>query len=201
MLLALHRRATRSHRPSMALTPAAAFYRASGLVLLTHMRHTSHTASRSGSLRLDARCADHPAPESEVCQGLMTKTAPQALGVPHNRFGSAWRQHSFLDTSHGHGDFNRSWMWYTETAIKDAIERACSPWTGQEIHSKQGSNSRTSNMSHHVAPTSSHGFVCTGSTIGKSGAISSSIPISSPSLPASPSTLADLRHLGGGVTG
>src|SRR6266851_5941925 len=73
---------------------------------LAHMRHTSHTASRSGSLRLDARCADHPAPESEVCQGLMTKTAPQALGVPHNRFGSAWRQHSFLDTSHGHGDFN-----------------------------------------------------------------------------------------------
>jgi hypothetical protein len=32
MLLALHRRATRSHRPSMAMPPAAANYRASGLV-------------------------------------------------------------------------------------------------------------------------------------------------------------------------
>src|SRR5271156_5949400 len=33
MLLALHRQATRSHRPSMAMPLAAALYRASGLVL------------------------------------------------------------------------------------------------------------------------------------------------------------------------
>jgi hypothetical protein len=33
MLLALHRQATRSHRPSMAMPLAAAPYRASGLVL------------------------------------------------------------------------------------------------------------------------------------------------------------------------
>src|SRR5258707_12447335 len=33
MLLALHRRATRSHRPSMAMPLAAAPYRAAGLVL------------------------------------------------------------------------------------------------------------------------------------------------------------------------
>jgi hypothetical protein len=32
MLLALHRQATRSHRPSMAMPLAAAPYRASGLV-------------------------------------------------------------------------------------------------------------------------------------------------------------------------
>src|SRR5258708_38103247 len=47
MLVTLHRRATRSHRPSMAMPPAAVPYRASGLVLW----HKTDTAIASLDVR------------------------------------------------------------------------------------------------------------------------------------------------------
>src|SRR6476660_267256 len=43
MLLALHREATRFHRPCMVVPLAAVPCRASGLDLLTHLRHWPHT--------------------------------------------------------------------------------------------------------------------------------------------------------------
>ena len=52
MLLALHRRATRSHRPSMAMPLAAAPYRASGLV----HRHETDLSGR----RTDVRFSNRP---------------------------------------------------------------------------------------------------------------------------------------------
>src|ERR1700730_3757059 len=51
MLLALHRQATRSHRPSMAMPLAAAPYRASGLVLW----HFSDMSGLAGEVRFYLR--------------------------------------------------------------------------------------------------------------------------------------------------
>ena len=92
MLLALHRQATRSHRPSMAMPLAAALYRASGLVPWheTDMPKWSlyvRSWGRSGHL------AARPRRPSLTRSGTFGGPVHRTLFLPHrhrtDRFGGA----------------------------------------------------------------------------------------------------------------